>query len=126
VKRVHPPPHARRGEVLYVHGNRQRRLGVAVVQVDSFESKTLKPVFHFVGSRRVETRGFQAVGHNWIELVHSPASARSATAFRLFFRNGHPPPFAAARASPSSAVLFFVFFFPPLPLPFAPGLPSSI
>ena len=40
------------------------------VQVDPFESKGLKPDFHFIGSR-VETRRFQAYGSTEINL-YSP------------------------------------------------------
>ncbi len=41
-------------------------LGVRAVQV-AFESKGLKPGFHFIGSR-VETRRFQAMGQlDWIQ-----------------------------------------------------------
>jgi hypothetical protein len=44
----------------------QQPLDVAV-QV-AFESKGLKPGYHFIGSR-VETRRFQALWVNWIQLV---------------------------------------------------------
>ena len=49
-----------------------RPLGAAA-QLHYFESKGLKPIFHFIGSR-VETRRFQAMGLN----LCSPTSAPKA------------------------------------------------
>jgi hypothetical protein len=34
--------------------------------------QTLKPVFHFIIGSMVETRRFQAMGHNWIQHLYSP------------------------------------------------------
>jgi hypothetical protein len=44
--------------------------GVAA-QVDPFGEQALKPGFHFIGSR-VETRRFQALWVNWIQLIQGP------------------------------------------------------
>jgi hypothetical protein len=50
-----------------------RQLHQAVAVQDAFESKRLRPVFHFTAfhstDSRVETRRFQAMGHSWIQRV---------------------------------------------------------
>jgi hypothetical protein len=50
------------------HQQRKRHLGVAVVQVDPYESKLWKPGNHISGSR-VESRRTFKLWVNWIELV---------------------------------------------------------
>jgi hypothetical protein len=57
---------------------REQEVQAVAVQVDPFESKGLKPVYHFSGSR-VETRRFQAMGQ-----LDSTVPGTSSYGFNLY------------------------------------------
>jgi hypothetical protein len=44
------------------------------VQVKNLKKQHLKPVFHHFRGSRIETRRFQAIRLNWIQLVQSPTA----------------------------------------------------